>query len=70
MSCAKPPMAREFMRCGWPSMEKLAGYPPYPPPPPPRFGGKEGFHLLFPSNTPPGSADAKTLNPKPQTLKA
>ena len=39
----------------------LAGYPA--PTPPPRFWGvrrKEGgFHLLFPSNTPPGSADPK-----------
>ena len=38
MSCAKPPMVREFMRCGWPGPWKSCRVPP----PPAFWGGKEG----------------------------
>ena len=49
MSCAKPPVVREFMWCGWPGppWKSCPGTPPYPPPPPPRFGGKREVFTSF-----------------------
>ena len=51
MSCAKPPMVREFMPCGWPGppWKSCLGTPPCPPPPFAFWGGKEGKREVFTS---------------------
>ena len=57
MSCAKPPMVREFMRLALHGKAARV-----PPPTPPAFWGKEGENLLSRRQL------RRTLDPKPESL--